>query len=81
MPISVGVAEWVPARTYPLIASSSAGTARQIVGQDAQRRLGGDLGKRLHQEVSCAHAHLHGAERMVDAATSSTMLSAVRGGG
>jgi hypothetical protein len=30
--------------------------AREIVGEDAQRHLGGDLGKRLHQEVSCAHA-------------------------
>ena len=43
--------------------------ARQIVGQDAQRHLGGDLGKRLHQEVSCAHAHLHGPERVLGGLT------------
>jgi hypothetical protein len=36
--------------------------ACQIVGEDAQRHLGGDLGKRLH---SCAHAHLPGAERVL----------------
>jgi hypothetical protein len=57
-------------RAYRLIASSSEGTddvqdARQIVGEDAQRHLGGDLGKRLHQEVSCADAHLRSAERVL----------------
>ena len=36
------------------------------MGEYAQRHLGGNLGKRLHQEVSCADAHLHGAERVLD---------------
>jgi hypothetical protein len=39
--------------------------ARQILGKDAQRYLGGNLGRRLRQDVSCAHAHLHGAERVL----------------
>ena len=34
----------------------------QIVGQDVQCHLGGDLGQALHQEVRCSHSHLHRAK-------------------
>ncbi len=38
----------------------------EIVGQNVQHHLGGDLWQRLHQEVSCPHPGLDGAERVLD---------------
>ena len=38
----------------------------EIVGQDVQRHLGGDLGETLNQEVRCPHPHLQSAEGMFD---------------
>lgn len=40
--------------------------AREIVGEDVQRHLAGDVWQPLHQEVGCAHASLDRAEGVLN---------------
>ena len=40
--------------------------ARQIIGEDVERHLGGHAWQPLHQEVGCSHPRLERPERMVD---------------
>src|SRR6516162_2022982 len=40
--------------------------AREIVGEDMERHLGGHAWQSLHQEVGCSHPRLERPERMLD---------------
>jgi hypothetical protein len=49
----------------------------QIVGQDVQCHLGGDLGQALHQEVRCSHPNLHRAKGVLHRFSAYPVIAAI----